>query len=285
VLTTPEEVAAALSGTPLASLPAGYGPRGTILIRDVVPGDLLDSWRAAHARMPVTGRWPVLVTDDWDRGWLELRSLPDPSAPTAPELAEFDQKALTIDPWPSFERDDEPVTEAEWVAFFAQGSYTDVAWSEEALRQIELPTTSSTVERWAYERVLADPALTDRVRQGARWSVQIGNWHTPDRVSLLLLPTASPWLAAYWVDFYGAMGWAPGLGAVLRQWHEQFGARLVASWGTMLQLLVDKPPQSIEQAWEVAGQIQGLASHYEGHRWELAVALPESEAWFLHNRP
>lgn len=287
VITTPDEAAAVLAGTPLGGLPTGHGPAGTIVVRDVAPGALLAAWQSAYAHLPATGRWPVMVADGFGHLPLDIRPRLAPAAPTAAELAEFDQATRTIDPWPSFERSDEPVTEDDWVSFFAQGSYTDVDLTDEALRAVPLPTTSGTVERWAYQRVLSDPGLTGQVRDGARWAVQTGNWFVPDKVSLLLLPTASPWLAPYWVDFYGAMGWAAGLGAVLRQWHEQWGAGLVASWGTILQLLVDRPPapHEHEQAWTLAGQILGVASHLEMHRWELAVTLPASEAWFLHNRP
>jgi hypothetical protein len=255
------------------------------VVRDVDPGGLLEAWRAACERVPVTGRWPVMVSDDYEAEAFAIRPRPDPAAPAAAELAAFDEQTRALDPWPSFTRRDEPVAEATWVTFYSRGFYTDVDLSEEALRTVPLPTTDQVVERWAYERVRADAGLVERVRRGTRWALRTGNWHTPARVQLLLLPTASPWMAPCWVDFYGAMGWAPGLGAVLRQWYEQCGARLVASWGTMLQLLVDRPPASDERAWTVAGQLLGVASHLECHRWELAVALPGSEAWFLHNRP
>jgi hypothetical protein len=284
-MTTPDEVAAALAGTPMAHLPTGHGPEGTILVRDIAPGGVLEAWEAAYARMPVTGRWPVMVSDDFDEGSLDLLPEPDASAPSEAVLSEFDHATRTLDPWSSFERDDEPVEEPDFLTFFADGCYTHVRFSEEASQRFELPTTVHAVERWAYERVLSEPALVDQVRQDARWAFQTSNWHTPDRVSLLLLPTTAPWLAAYWVDFYGSMGWSAGLGAVLRQWHEQYGARLVAGWGTMLQLLVDRPPTSEEQAWTLAGQLLGLTTHLEAHQWELAVALPEGAAWFLHNRP
>jgi hypothetical protein len=53
----------------------------------------------------------------------------------------------------------------------------------------------------------------------------------------------------------------------------------------MLQLVVERPPAPGDEAWTVAGQILALATNFDIFQWELAVALPESEAWFIHRRP
>jgi hypothetical protein len=38
----------------------------------------------------------------------------------------------------------------------------------------------------------------------------------------------------------------------LRSWRERYGAELVASWGTMLQLSVNAPPADLQDAFELA---------------------------------
>lgn len=284
MMTTPEEVAAAFAGTPLGLLPTGHGPAGTILVRDVAPDGLVEAWRAAHRRMPVTGRWPVMVTDEFDQWAPDI--WPQSNTPASLEvlLADLEHKTQIVDVSASLTGEDQTLTEADEVVFFARGCYTDVNLSAEALERFALPTTMRTVEKWAYQRVLSDPELVRKVRRDARWAVQTGNWYTPERVWLVLLPTSSPWLAPYWVDFYG-FGGGEELAAVLRQWYERYDAYLVADWYTMLQLLVDRPPKAAEESWTLAGQMLELTTHLEAHQWELAVTLPESEAWFLHNRP
>ncbi|OJF11298.1 uncharacterized protein DUF4253 [Couchioplanes caeruleus] len=266
----------------MAGLPVGHGPRGTLLVQDVPPDESLAAWRAARARVPVTGRWPVLVTDEFEPEWLRLRARPDPSAPTASELADLDQTTNTIDPWPEFTFDDDrELLKAGYVALITQGYHVDL--TAEAIQRFGLPTTAGAVERWVYQRVLSDPELLHRVESDDRYVRHIEAWYAPDRVTLMLLPTDLPWMAPFWTDLY--MTSDERLAGALRQWHERWGAHLVASWGTVLQLVVERPPQSREDAWTVAGQILGMASHLEMARWKLAIALPRSKQWHIHNRP
>jgi hypothetical protein len=131
--------------------------------------------------------------------------------------------------------------------------------------------------------VTANPELAAHLLDRTRYAVQTDYWFTPDSVQLQLIPTDVPWLAAGFVSLF-EVG-AEDLAAALWQWHSQWGAELVASWDTMLQLVVNRPPPPGEQAWTLAGQILSLASNLEMHQWELAVALPASEAWFIHRRP
>jgi hypothetical protein len=90
--------------------------------------------------------------------------------------------------------------------------------------------------------------------------------------------------SAYWVDFYGADD-QQTLAEALAQWRNRWDARLVASWGTMLQFQVGRHPAPGDDAWAAAGQLKALAPDLELSRWEVAVALPAGDAWFVHNRP
>lgn len=139
--------------------------------------------------------------------------------------------------------------------------------------------------RAAYDHVLADPRLTDEVLQRTRSVVSTDYWYQPDDASLLLAPTASPWLAVARLGFYGALGHEDKLAAVLRQWHERWDARPVACWGTMLQFEVHRKPLPGDDAWTAARQVLALSPNIDILQWELAVAIVAGDAWFVHNRP
>ena len=118
-------------------------------------------------------------------------------------------------------------------------------------------------------------------------------WYEPrgQPVALLLLPVGASEDVAAYVPFYGAWD-APGhaaLVAVLRGWRERWGAELVAAWGTMLQLAVERPPQDRDAALELAGQQRIVAPdtlRLPGvSRRAHAEALAGREEWFLHERP
>lgn len=276
MMTEPSEVASVFAGTPLAGLPTDRGPGETILVRDVPPDQLVDAWRTAHALVPAIGRWPILLADN-------LEALFD--RPTTAELADCDRTARTLDPWPIFHPWSDTAVTADDLAFHTTGWASDLDLTNEALRQVPLPTTEQVIGRWVYDRVRTDPDLTSHVQQHAQQFLQADFWFTPDRVWLLLPPTAHPWLAMMWVDFYGAEAGPDEFHAALWQWHQRRGAHLVACWGTMLQFLVSRPPAPGDQAWNTASQIMGMASHLDLHTWELATALPDGRAWFIHSRP
>jgi hypothetical protein len=77
--------------------------------------------------------------------------------------------------------------------------------------------------------------------------------------------------------------------ALFRHWHDLYGAEPVASWGTMQQLVVTRPPGSLDDAWEVARAMRLL--------WPDTTLLPGVtvrehardlvglDRWFLHLRP
>lgn len=281
-MTDPREVAAALRGTRLGGLRVAEGPGETLLVPGVDPDDLIEAWRAAHALVPATGRWPVLATTDFSDEWEPVddqEGLTD----TGPDLGEFDRAARTTDPWPFFGQGADDVVTADQAGFF--GREHDVDLSADLTRHVTFPAPESDVQRWMFERVRSDPDVVAALRQRFRHVVETGYWFVPDEVTVVLLPTASSWLAPVWFDFYGAEGHEAELAAALWQWHHRWGAHLVAGWGTMLQLFVDRPPVLGEEAFELAGQLLGVASHLDMHRWALATVLPDSQAWFLHRRP
>ncbi|RAO14373.1 hypothetical protein MED15_04726 [Micromonospora noduli] len=278
------QIEAAFLGTPLAGLPIGHGPSGTILVADLDPDRLHEVWQAAEALVPVIGRRPVMVTDDFDDA-LTIRSEPE-QGPSESELRTFVEAAASSEPWLTYRHysEDQQVDEDE-IEFYTRGT-TRVDLND-LVPDVVLPAPLPVLERVLYDRLLADADLHAQVLGNVRLVTQTDYWYTPDSVLLMLLPTNDVRGSAYWVDFYGALDLEDQqrLGEVLEQWRHRWDARLVASWGTMLQFQVGRRPTPGDEAWDAAGQLKALAPNLELSRWEVAVALPAGDAWFVHNRP
>ncbi|MGC4834046.1 DUF4253 domain-containing protein [Micromonospora vinacea] len=279
-----DQIEAAFLGTPLAGLPIGYGPSGTVLVTDVDPDRLHEVWQAAEALVPVTGHRPVMVSDDFDDA-LTIRSEPE-QGPSESELRAFAEAAASSEPWLTFRHygEDQQVDEDE-IEFWARGT-TGVDLTDLA-SDVALPTPRPVLERVLYDRLLTDADLHAQVLGNVRLVTQTDYWYTPDSVLLMLLPTSDVRSSAYWLDFFGALTEEDrqGLAEMLAQWRHRWDARLVASWGTMLQFQVGRRPTPGDEAWAAAGQLKALAPNLELSRWEVAVALPAGDAWFVHNRP
>lgn len=280
VMEDPDEIAAALRGTVLDGLPIEEGLGGTWVVTDIEPGQLLPAWRAARAAIPRTGRWPVLT--GVDEQWQD---------PTSEEIEALDDAARTVDPWTVYRWwGTRSLVEPEDLHLWLPGFLgQDVA--EHAQRDVSPPRTLLAVERWTWERLLADPAALEQAWRRAAPLVGTRSWYTPpEGVQLVLLPTPIQWLAPAWLDYFGATEVTEGRGreglaAAIRQWEQQWGAELVASWGTMLQFVVGRQPALGEQAWQLALQLLALGGSLQSPSWELALAVTHSDAWFLHDRP
>jgi hypothetical protein len=270
------DIAAVLRGTALEGRPVGEGLGGTFLIAGIGPDDLLDAWRAARAVTPVTGRWPVMTLPD------DLDYEPEPV-----ELEELDLAARTVDPWSVFQpwTDDEPVSRS-WIQDYVT-SFLGADVVQRASGELDAPATRAALDRWTYDTLLSDPALAARGHERVGGLVGTQNWHRWPEAQLVFLPTASQWLTPGWFDYYGATceDERRALCAALWQWERRWGAELVASWGTMLQLVVGRQPAAGEQAWELAGQLKAVGGSLQFEQWMLALAVSRSDAWFLHDRP
>jgi hypothetical protein len=82
------------------------------------------------------------------------------------------------------------------------------------------------------------------------------SWFEPVGVPvvLILLPVAEPWAVHACISsFYDASGYGQDLVvAAARRWHERYGAEPVALWGTMIQMVVSRPPAEVTDAWPLA---------------------------------
>lgn len=186
------DIATALRGTALQGHPVQEGLGSTFLVEEVDPARLLEAWRAAHAAMPVTGRWPVFTLPG------DLYHEPDPA-----ELAELDRAARTLDPWSVYRRrSGDVVQEREDVERYVQ-AFLGPDMVAPALQQLPSPTTSTILQRWTYDTLLTDAELASRAFTGYEHLVGTNSWHTWPEVQLVLLPTMSQWLAPAWVPYFG----------------------------------------------------------------------------------
>jgi hypothetical protein len=276
----PDEIAAALRGTELDGLAIEEGLGETWVVTGIDPDRLLPAWRAARAAVPEIGRCPVVTMDD--ALWQD---------PTTEEVEALSQAARTLDPWTVYrwygmrEVVEPHHLHVHLPPFLAP---RDV---DQARRDLRPPTTTVTVERWVWERIVADPVALDHALRGAARLVGTRRWYTPTGpVQIVLLPTPNQWLAPAWLDYFGATEVADGRGraglaAAMRQWQRQWGAELVACWGTMLQFVVARQPALGDPAWQLAIEHLATANSLQAEPWELALALTRSDAWFLHDRP
>jgi hypothetical protein len=234
---------AAFVGSPLAGLPIWHGPSGTVLVADINPNRLHEAWQAADSLAPVIGHLPVMVTDDFD-DTLRIRPEPEPS-PSRSELCAFAEAAESSEPWLAYRHysEDDEVDEGE-VEYYARGmAGVDLT---ALMSDLALPTPRQALERALYDRLLADADLYAQVLGSVRFVTQTDYWYTPDSVLLMLLPTSDVRSSGYWVDFDGAPTpeYQTKLAEVLAQWRQRWDARLVASWGTMLQFQVGSSPRA-----------------------------------------
>ena len=268
-------------GTALAGYAVQDGPGGTFVVPDIAPDGLLQAWRAARSAVPATGRSPVLITTDFADIEDEVSEGVDRA-----HLDDLDVTARTTDPWVPPRRvleDDDPLaTEEDLPDHYLYGFPADLI--EAVTADLSMPVPEQVLQRWIYDRLLAEPALAEPVRPSIDRLIGTIGWFVPESVQLVLLPTEQPWLAPYWLPYYGSSD-ATWLSAVERYWHDRWGAEVVASWGTMLQFVVSRRPEPGDQAWELAGQLKRAGGSLQMTRWMLALALPHTETWFLHDRP
>ncbi|MEV6303092.1 DUF4253 domain-containing protein [Actinoplanes sp. NPDC051861] len=271
------DLRSAFRRTPLARKRLKPGPKGTIVVPGIDPGDSFTAWQAAAGLVERTGRWPVLVTSWTDEPLWGRRSAP----PDENDLLLLDRVARQTDPWWR------PVRPGEWPVTAEQTPYLARGLSGVDFAALRVPPGISRddLNYEVYQQVLDEPLLVERVVRGAGRVVTRESWFTPENVSLLLLPTASPWLAPAWVSYHGTLGMDNVLAAVLWQWHERWDAKLVACWDTMLQFTLGRRPAPGVQAWELAGQVKTMARSLDINRWELAVLLSHADTLFLHDRP
>jgi len=297
-----------LEGRGLAEISILDSEHQAMLI-ELEASDLQESWSTARALVDKTGRWPVAVTC-WDASsqgtWAERFVAEDlfnrsyftegadgldvsPQAlcdrAGSLDLAEF----LSRDGAEEAEMEPldevlEDMLEQTAETFGEAPSVDDIENARQSGAKI---TTAAELDRWlaGWER----SRFPDRVMN--RDEIGTEDWFEPDGpCALLLLPVETGADALAYVSWYAGAGRDDAeLIALLRSWQRDFGAELVAHWGTMLQLKVHQPPDNENQAWQLAREhtlaapctilLPGTPLR------DYARALVGSDRWFLHERP
>ncbi|HEY7068910.1 MAG TPA: DUF4253 domain-containing protein [Acidimicrobiales bacterium] len=300
-------VEALLQGTALAGRPVeraayvgpDWAPRPPVADDPVLfvrcePDEIASAWRAARSVVDRTGRWPVVTA-----GWAEGRPLEaelfdrvgrvaDLPAPLADD--ELDERLgarfAQRDSF-RFDHDDRLRYELD-VTARSFGSAPSLA---EVGRSLGPDPGRDTLDRWLFGW---EQALVDGGAAGGLVDDTYLKWFVPARqpCCVVLMPTATGWEAGALLDFYGAShldGWLTVLVSLLRRWQERWGAEIVASFGTMLELAVSSPPTEPQDLIDLAVEQCLLAScttllpgiHLRQH----ARVLAGRSTWFLHERP
>ena len=274
----------------------------TAFAREIQVHEIETSWNLAHKLLDQTGRYPIVSTcwqfensfttrvhneDFFSRFYfqemdqeadLSPRSLIQASESVNVEcfLDLLKNKQVEYDRW-----EDIIQTEIQQTAF-EYGSVPSLAEITDLLLESGSVSNRLELNRWLWSWESAHYA--PRPLEGERFE-----WFEPDNAVLLLLPTASSWETLAYLHWYGAYEGAKYYIALGKSWEQRFGATLVAHYGTILQCIVSRPPQTPEIALALAVEqdlvapctlaLPGLSlRHY-------AQGLLNNDRWFLHERP
>ncbi|MBF2096956.1 MAG: DUF4253 domain-containing protein [Gloeomargaritaceae cyanobacterium C42_A2020_066] len=111
-----------------------------------------------------------------------------------------------------------------------------------------------------------------------------------DGLVLLLMPSPRSWEGSAYIHWFGSESHSSQLTvAMLHHWHLRYGAELVAHYGTMLELITTRLPETPEEALQLAWEQETLAPCttllpgvcLRDH----ARSLLHTHRWFLHERP
>ena len=277
-----------------------------------VDSDGIEAWKQARALLEHTGRWPVLTifyvrsgnSNAWKDQVVGANLFNRFSFKEEPrDHREDDSPGAIIDAARSlnvsarlagFDKDDSLTMERflEMELERTQGRFQtkpiipDVPsfFAEHAIG------TPLDLERWLFQWELSrcpDPlSLREDDLSHLHWFEPIH-----EKQALVLIPSPNGWEAPAYMHWFAAQGQRNSqlIVALLREWHEQFGAELVAHFGTMLQFSVARRPQTAEEAFQLAVQ-QYLIAPCTMALPDVSVrnharALLQADRWFLHERP
>jgi hypothetical protein len=259
------------------------------------PEEIEAAYLAARSVVGQTGRWPVAtagwsglpLADELDEGRIW------PLGDLLPPLSDAELNAKVRSRWDELDayRSDDHWSDLRHHLARTEGR-TGRAPSEDEVRSaLGDDPGELTLDRWLFhwEHAHAPRAVDD----GAARRDQRDDWFVPvgQPCGVVLTPTANAWIAGGLLDFFGADERAetPFLLALLRRWNDRWGAEVVASFGTMLELIVERPPTEPSDVIELAVEHHAIAPctlMLPGISVrEYADGLRGGGSWFLHERP
>lgn len=300
-----DQLRALIADTPLEGLVLRdidlFDGSGQVFAIDIEERDVLEMWRAARALVPVTGRAPCVLAT-WGEtavGEERFRRFPGEFSDLSSEevlrragsMSEADAVTWFRDrysehPFDVWERPYGPESDVER-ALGETHRRTGRAPTERDVRSgIGQPATEEALERWLLTWETTNN-VTDAEEAGhLEWFRESS---VPTSVVLLASPNSFDALAlsSFWAN--DSADDAVALLALARSWNHRFGAELVAHFGTILEFVVERPPSSIDDAFQLACEqywvapcttaLGGVALR------DHARALVDRPTWFLHERP
>lgn len=255
---TPDELLLALAATRFAGREHLLLERsgGIAVAVRIDPAEARDAWLEAHALLDTTGRWPVAITSWspdarglWSQQVSALLDARGNIGPDRPSVEAILERAGSID----VDAVLAPLERNMWAKWLAKEAKGELSWA------------ASEMDYWF------DP--------------------TPQPTAMVFLPSARSAATVAYESWYAEHSELPAaaLVALLERWNAEYGAEVMAHWGTMLQLRVAQPPRGIAQARALAREQLLVApctamlpgTHPEMH----AQALLQAKTWFLHERP
>ena len=144
------------------------------------------------------------------------------------------------------------------------------------------------LQRWLFDWQLQNVGIESMKKQDSSFL----DWYEPQEQAevLMLLPTINGYEALAYIHWYGAESVSSESAiAMLRKWNKEYGAELVAHYGTMLHLTADHIPSDPHQAFNLAMEQEALAPSTTALPGatlsNLATALLTKNNWFLHEKP
>jgi hypothetical protein len=224
-------------------------PSGAEIVGFASEGDEALDWCARlRAEHPATGLWPLVMETDSPEYLADSYTYATP----AESLAE----AVTLD----------------GAALFAEAGERDLR---------DAPAEYTAAVRAELACVGTWPEEPERPGFGLPYS-----WGRPEKVFVALVPAAEPWLVPVTLH-YGGWNKYPSPAehaAIMRHWHQRYGAVPVVWTGTTLQYAVARPPatkaEALALAWEYRLYNDGEYDLYRAETLlDLAGGLLNAPVW------
>jgi len=305
----------ALADSPVARLNI-RDPDEIAFAIDIPLAEPMQSWQLMRELVPQTGRWPVLITlwgggNSWHEKARLIRDefsnrfaftqelLKDSRSGHNP--ADIIAASETVDVGAQLRQIEERMQSAHYEHFdleedlerLLEGTRDRFGFAPDVGDPVNFLTTEkiyskASLERWLFEWERKNCADALRVQDDELSYLEWFEQHSPSLV-LLLMPSARHWeIPAYLNWFASNIASSQLIVALLREWHQKYGAELVSHHGTMLELITSRLPDTPEDAFHLAWQQETIAQcttipagvSLRDH----ARAMLCTNCWFLHAR-
>jgi hypothetical protein len=168
---------------------------------------------------------------------------------------------------------------------------------EDDAEEIAKRALAIDTDAWLAERFDSDPEFYEEIN--GEWPEDIENsnkiiGHTDisggeplDEVHIAVLPTSDSWRVPCLLKFGGwnECPFAEEHAAMFRRWQEKYGARVITVTGDTIEMMVDRPPTTRDEALELAREQYLYCADIVQQGTEtieaLAATLLDGPVWFF----